>query len=74
MPTLLHLLGYPIPASVDGRVLFEGLAQSAAPSALAPEKLAYSTEFATAMGAYRQHLEATRVGTTVYLDHGWVEG
>jgi arylsulfatase A-like enzyme len=73
MPTLLHLLGYGMPAGVEGRVLYEALAQMSA----APESAAvcqtYSAEVNTPSGLYRQHLATSRVGTTTYLDRAWVD-
>ena len=73
MPTLLHLLGYAIPASVDGRVLYESLARNGHHQASTAEPLRFSTEATTPTGLYRQHVAATRVGRTVYLDQGWVD-
>lgn len=72
MPTLLYLMGYPIPPRVDGRVLFEALAESHGASEAEAESRAYSTTAATPVGVYCQHLETTRVGNTVYLERGWV--
>jgi hypothetical protein len=73
MPTFLHLLGYPIPPQVDGRVLYEALAQSHGMPEVEVTSLTYSTEATTLAGVYRQHLETSQVGRTVYLEHGWVE-
>lgn len=73
MPTVLHLLGYAIPASVEGRVLCEALAHSPAQPELPVKTHTYSAEAATAVGVYRQHLTVTRVGSTTYLERGWVE-
>lgn len=70
MPTILHLLGYAIPSTVDGRVLSEALVRSGIEVGLAPTTSTYSTE---ASGPYTQHLTVTRVGATTYIDHGWVE-
>ena len=73
MPTILHLLGYPIPERVDGRVLHEVLA-SPHPSPEPPVvTTTYSTERSTGVGDYRQHLTTATVGTTTYLERGWVE-
>lgn len=71
MPTILHLLGYPIPASVEGRVLFEAFEQSGAQPEPRVETRTYSAS--TPTGAYAQHLTVTRVGATTYLERGWVE-
>jgi len=73
LPTLLHLLGYNIPRSVEGRVLSEALAQTPAGPVHTPETQTYSTDAPTPAGLYRQHLTLTRVGTTTYLERGWVE-
>jgi arylsulfatase A-like enzyme len=73
LPTLLHVLDYPTPSSVEGRVLYEALAQPPPAPASAPESRTYSTEFKASAGLYRQHLTTTRIGTTVYLERGWVE-
>jgi arylsulfatase A-like enzyme len=73
LPTVLHVLGYAIPASVEGRVLYEALAHSAPQPELPVATHTYSAEAATAVGVYRQHLTVTRVGATTYLERGWVE-
>ncbi len=73
MPTLLHLMGYAIPSRVDGRVLYEALAGSTSQPDLPVESKTYTTEQSTSMGRYCQYLTTTRVGTTTYLDRGWVE-
>jgi arylsulfatase A-like enzyme len=73
MPTVLHLLGYDIPASVEGRVLSEAFAHSPAQPELPVKTHTYSAEASTAVGVYRQHLTVTRVGPTTYLERGWVE-
>jgi hypothetical protein len=71
MPTLLHLMGYPIPASVDGRVLSEALALSPDAQEVIAEPATYGV---TANGhGYCQYLETTRVNETVYLERAWVE-
>lgn len=72
MPTLLHLLHYPIPATAQGRVLGEILAQAADLPELQAVAQEYSAEVMTASGLYRQHLETTRVGSTVHLERAWV--
>jgi arylsulfatase A-like enzyme len=73
LPTLLHVLDYPCPSRVEGRLLYEALAQTPAVPEPAPETRTYSVEAPTSTGLYRQHLTTTRVGTTVYLERGWVE-
>jgi arylsulfatase A-like enzyme len=67
-PTILHALGIAQPATMDGRVLVEALADG---DGVPPDA---ETVTQTAERAGRvQHLRYTRVGTTTYLDAGWVE-
>jgi hypothetical protein len=73
LPTLLHVLDYPCPSRVEGRVLSEALAQTPAVPERAPETRTYSTAAVTSAGLYRQHLTTTRIGRTVYLERGWAE-
>lgn len=71
MPTVLHLLGYPIPPLVDGRILNEALAQSPDASIAMAEPATYGV--AADGGGYCQYLETTRVDKTVYLERAWVD-
>ena len=73
LPTLLHVLDYPIPPRVEGRVLYEALVQPQGVPTSSAGSHTYSAETVTAAGLYRQHLTTTRVGRTVYLERGWVE-
>jgi hypothetical protein len=73
LPTLLHILDYPIPPRVEGRILYEVLTQSHGVRPSNAESHTYSAETVTAAGLYRQHLTTTKVGPTVYLERGWVE-
>ena len=73
LPTLLHVLDYPIPPSVEGRILYEALAQPQGVSDSSAASHTYSADTVTAAGLYRQHLTTTKIGTTVYLERGWVE-
>lgn len=73
LPTLLYLLDYPVPPQVEGRVLHEALAHSAGRPLGTARAQTYSAEVATASGRYHQHLATTQVGTTVYVERGWVE-
>src|SRR5262249_28997239 len=72
LPTLLHVLDYRCPPSVEGRVLYEALAQTPAAQERARGTRKSSAEPLTSAGLYRQHLTTTRVSTTVYLERGWV--
>ncbi len=67
-PTVMHLLGLPRPPSMNGRVLGEAIA---GPDRDAPkiDKLDYSV----GTTPRRQRLQASRIGSTLYCDGGWVE-
>ena len=65
MPTLLHLLGMPVPPSVQGRVLTEGL-QGATPSEPAVQHREVRAE--TADGRYRATAFLSAVNGHEYLD------
>ncbi len=72
-PTVLELLGLPIPEEMDGRAIVEALANG-------PESVESKTEAHLAgrdvpNGVYRQGVTLSRVGKTVYLDegNGWRE-
>lgn len=67
-PTILHLLGLPIPATMTGRVLGEALLENAGDPPPAEH-----LEHTVGRPPRRQHLLRSRVGTTTYLNAGWVE-
>ena len=69
LPTVLTLLGLPVPAHVQGRVLREALAGEGCAVADAVR----GTVTADGAAGYRAHLAWSRVGTTPYLERGWVE-
>jgi hypothetical protein len=73
LPTILHVLGYEMPPRVEGRILTEALAHARTASLPAVDTQTYSTEVVTPAGLYRQHLVRSRVGTTTYLERGWVD-
>jgi hypothetical protein len=73
LPTLLHLFGYPIPATVEGRVLYETLARPGDVPEITTGSHTYTADTTTPAGLYRQHLSTTWVGTTAYLERGWAE-
>ena len=56
LPTLLHILDYPIPPRVEGRVLYEALMQPHGIPTSSSKSHTYSAETVTAAGLYRQHL------------------
>ena len=67
-PTILRLLGLPIPATMTGRVLSEALVENAGGPPPAEH-----FEHTVGRPPRRQHLHRSRVGTTTYLNAGWVE-
>ncbi len=68
VPTILHLLELPIPATMDGRVLVEALAKEPAPSELQARSQQYATEAVWDGGTYRMVLHKSFVGSTEYVD------
>jgi len=67
VPTILHTLGIPAPATVTGRVLVEAIDGAAEPAA--PE----SAQCQVDTGRQRQVLSLWRVGMSTYIDRGWRE-
>ncbi len=65
-PTILHLLGLPGGEDMDGRVLFESLADGSESADVDPRT---ETHFAE-LGGYRQRVTVTTVGGSAYLDEG----
>lgn len=68
-PTILHLLGHPKAATLDGRVLHEALARG-------PDEEQMTIETRTlrvASGAYRALLQVTEAAGRRYLDKSWRE-
>ncbi len=68
-PTMLHALGLAAPAQMEGRVLAEAMAGSAAAGA-PPER----KDAVTGAGDYRQRLSFASFGAVDYLDGGTREG
>lgn len=66
-PTILHVLGLPIPETMTGRVLYEVLAQT--PVSLRKPSVGTET-YEVGLGSFRQHLQRSHVGVTTYLDSG----
>lgn len=65
-PTVLHLLGIPIPpGTMDGRILDEALADAAG-----DEPQAGVTTHRAELGQYRQEIQISAVGDTRYVDYG----
>ncbi len=68
-PTLLHLLGLPLPNDLDGRVLHEALTGGPPPETVAVERNLLHAE----VGAFMQWVQISRAGGGQYLDFGRVE-
>ncbi len=70
LPTVLDILGVPVPPSVQGRTLREALRRHAGEPAAPASQETFTAEGANGI---RAHLAISRVGATSYLDRGWVE-
>lgn len=70
LPTVLHLLGLPIAASIEGRVLAEALKHPGQFDPR-PQVITQSDDSVGAAG-YRAHLTWHRIGGASYLERGWV--
>lgn len=68
-PTILHLLGIPVPPTMSGRVLNEVL-----PTASALDATVHRETFEAQRGGYRQVLRRVAVGGTSYVESGIAEG
>ena len=68
-PTILNLLGVPMPPAMDGRVLEEAFAGNTAP---APKVETQTLQANAQLGtrAWQQYLKVSRVGKQTYLDEG----
>ena len=67
-PTVLHLLGLPRPSVMNGRVLGEAIADSGL-DAPTVDRL----DFSVGIPPRKQCLSASRIGSTLYCDSGWIE-
>jgi arylsulfatase A-like enzyme len=66
-PTLLHLLGMPVPPSMTGRVIAEGLRTGPQPSAIRVERR--RERVATPDGRYQVSAHLSIVEGRQYLDY-----
>jgi hypothetical protein len=66
-PTLLHLLGLPVPPSMSGRVIAEGLRAGPQPSTLRVER--FRERVATPDGRYELTAHLSQVDGRTYLDY-----
>ena len=68
-PTILGILAITPPQKMDGRILSEAMANLTAPAAKAETKtIEAAKDFPS--GTWRQSLQISRVGPTVYVDEG----
>ena len=68
-PTILGILAITSPQKMDGRILSEAMANFNAPAAKAETKtIEAAKDFPS--GTWRQSLQISRVGPTVYVDEG----
>ena len=72
-PTVLNLLGLPIPDGMDGRAIVEALVSG--PDSVESTTDAHLAGREVLNGVYRQEVTLSSVGSTVYLDsgRGWRE-
>ena len=70
LPTILHLLGVPVPEHVQGRVLHEIISESSECSIPEMKRVTHEAQGA---GDYQAKLEVTELGDHFYLEQGWVE-
>jgi arylsulfatase A-like enzyme len=70
-PTILRIFGIKAPQQLDGRVLSEAMVNidPAAPG-LKPESKTIEAAKDFPSGTWRQSLQISRVGSTIYLDEG----
>ncbi|HEU0274956.1 MAG TPA: alkaline phosphatase family protein [Candidatus Udaeobacter sp.] len=68
-PTILHILGIKTPREIDGRVLLEAMIDvDQLPPKAEQKTIEAQKSFTT--GTWRQSLQISRVGSTIYLDEG----
>jgi arylsulfatase A-like enzyme len=68
-PTILRILGMTPPQELDGRILSEAMVKIDMP-ALKPETKTVEATKDFPSGSWRQSLQISRVGSTIYLDEG----
>jgi hypothetical protein len=70
-PTILRILGIASLRQLDGRILSEAMTDSdPATATLKPENKMIEATKAFPSGSWRQSLQISRVGSTIYLDQG----
>jgi len=68
-PTILQILGIKAPVQMDGRILSEAMTKIDVPALKQETKTVEATKDFPSAG-WRQSLQISRVGSTVYLDEG----
>ena len=68
-PTILQILGIKAPVQMDGRILSEAMTKIDVPALKPVTKTVEATKDFPS-GGWRQSLQISRVGSTVYLDEG----
>jgi predicted AlkP superfamily pyrophosphatase or phosphodiesterase len=72
LPTILYLLGLAPPEAVDGRVLVEALEDGPHPEEIFVETQVHEAANRTGNTSFRQRVQISTVGKTIYLDKGRV--
>jgi arylsulfatase A-like enzyme len=67
-PTIISILGIKSAAQMDGRILEEAMIGSTILPSAETETVETTKKFPT--GTWHQHLQISRVGSTIYLDEG----
>jgi predicted AlkP superfamily pyrophosphatase or phosphodiesterase len=71
VPTILRILGIKAPQGMDGRILSEAMVNTdRVPAARGTETKTIEAKEDFATGKWRQSLQFSRVGSTIYLDEG----
>jgi arylsulfatase A-like enzyme len=67
-PTILHILGIKAPQNMDGRILSEAMTVAMASREAETKTIVATRHFPS--GTWRQSLQISRLGSTIYLDEG----
>jgi predicted AlkP superfamily pyrophosphatase or phosphodiesterase len=68
-PTVLHLQNIPVPASMDGRVVYELLSKKSSKANLKAKEDIVETEVKLPTGTYKVMLHRTLLGNRTYIDY-----
>jgi arylsulfatase A-like enzyme len=72
LPTILHLLGLAHPEALDGRVLVEALEDEPNPGETFIQTHIHKAGNKTGNTTFKQMVQISTVGQTIYLDKGWI--